>query len=92
MRIIGTIPHQTYKVSVFVNDGRWSVHFDNGLLSQIYKFRDGEGVGSLDQAQQWVDEALLAKVQAIFAQMSQNRHEAVGRMEPAGEDEFPKII
>jgi hypothetical protein len=80
------------KISVFVNDNRWSIKFEQGLLEQTYKFRDGEGVASLEEAIRWTTEAVIASVTDTFTRMHHTRLDATHTHLPALPDEFETII
>ena len=92
MRIIGTVPHPHFKISVFQNDGRWSIKFENGLTEQLFRFRDGEGIGSLQDAIKWVDAPLLASIELQFEAMHSARLGAVNRFLPEADYQFEEII
>ena len=93
MRIVGSIDHPLLKITIFRNDNRLSVKFESGLYEQTYKFRDGEGVESVEDVHRLVDEAFISKVAALMQPMNEARIAALSR--PAsgvGEEEFEEII
>ena len=73
MRIIGEIEHHSMKISVFKVTDKLSIKFEKNLLEQIYKFRDGSGIDTLENAKMLVSPALLAEVEAQFDIMAKIR-------------------
>ncbi len=82
MRIIGEIEHPSLKITVFKNDGRTSVKFENPLYEQTFKLGDDERFATLSGVQQLVDHQLIAAIQESFHQMHRNRLEALARVFP----------
>ena len=74
MRIIGYIEYPGMKVTVFKMDNRLSVKFETGLYEQIYKFREGEGIETLEAARVFVDEIFGRSVLGQFQQMHASRN------------------
>ena len=79
MRIVGEIDHPRLKISIFKNDGKFSLKFEANLLEQIYKFRDDERLGSVDDVKRIVDAAFIEKIQThycpfIYARRNDKRH------------------
>lgn len=93
MRIIGSIDHPEWKITVFKMDNRLSLKLETGLYEQTYKFRTGEGMDTLEEVRQWIDEAFLAEAARQFSSMHQARLSAFSRKSETGEgEEFPLII
>lgn len=93
MRIAGTIDHPVLKITVFRNDDRLSLKLESGLYEQTYKFRDGEGISSVEDVYRFVDEAFLRQVSDAMQQMHQTRMAALTRCTPVAEqDEFDVIL
>lgn len=92
MRIIGNIAHPNLKITVFKNDGRVSVQFESGLYTQIYKFRDGEGVDDLRAVEQLIDAAFVQKVLHLMQQMHALRQDAFALTSPPSAYEFDVIV
>jgi hypothetical protein len=74
MRIIGYIEYPGIKATVFKMDNRLSVKFETGLYEQTYKFREGEGIETLEAAQAFVDEGFCRSVLGQFQQMHRLRN------------------
>ena len=93
MRIVGTIDHPVLKITIFRNDDRLSLKLESGLYEQTYKFRDGEGVSSVEDVYRLVDETFLSQVSEAMQQMHQARIAALARIVPVAErDEFDEIL
>lgn len=92
MRIIGYIEHPQLKITVFKDGGRVSVKLENGMYEQTYKFRDGTGVESLQEAQEVVDAEFIAEVQKTFTFMHRSKMQAMDRKAGSEEEEFDEII
>jgi hypothetical protein len=93
MRIIGSLEHPRLKITVFSMDNRLSVKLENVLYEQIYRFRQGEGVDTLEEAKARMDTKFLEEVEQVFVRMHQMRLQAAGRQQPQSEGEhFEEII
>jgi hypothetical protein len=93
MRIIGSIPHPTLKISVFKSDNRISVKFENARYEQTFKLGDEEHFKSLENLEKWADATLLEQVQTHFRLMHQAALEAGARAFPPSQtNEFEEII
>jgi len=94
MRIVGSIDHPILKITIFRNDNRLSVKFESGLYEQTYKFRDGEGVDSVEDIYRLVDEAFVESVSVLLQRMHEARSAAIGRQASGAgeEEEFEEII
>jgi len=93
MRIIGEIEHPSMKISVFKVSDRLSVKFEKMLLEQIFKFRDGSGIDTLENAKQLVSPTVLDEVEAQFDIMARIRRKGLEAIMSANDDEdFPVIM
>jgi hypothetical protein len=91
MRIIGNIDHPTLKISVFRNDSRISIKFENAQYEQIFKMK--ESITSVSEAQHFADALFCKNVELQFIAMHQNKIDALKRFLPQNkEDEFEEII
>lgn len=93
MRIIGTIDHPTWKITLFKMDNKFSIKFEDRFLEQTYKFREGEQLSDEAALRQLVDDHFLQSVQREFESM-QRVHQQVLDNHPinAGNADFPEII
>lgn len=93
MRIIGTIDHPSLKISIFKNDNRLSVKFENAHYEQTFKFGADERFSTVETIQKLVDSAFVSAVLTNFQQMHQTRINAMARLFPVhGEELFEEII
>ena len=92
MRIVGEIPHPVLKITVFKNDGKFSIKFESGLLEHIYKFREDERLQSFEDIQKLADEAFIEKSAELLRGMYDAREEAFQRNFQNQEDEFDVIL
>ena len=92
MRIVGEIPHPIMKITVFKNDGKFSIKFESGLIEQIYKFRDDERLQSFEDIQKIVNEDFIEKTEALLRGMYDVRQEALLRFSAQEEAEFDTIL
>jgi hypothetical protein len=93
MRIIGQINHPSLKISVFKNEQRVSVKFENPFYEITWKLGSDERFQSLETIEQLLDETALQEVQLQLQQLHATRLAALARCFPAtGEQEFDVII
>ena len=92
MRIIGYLPHEHFKITVFKDNNRLSIKFESGLYEQTYKFRDRPELQTLDQVQQLVDTTWLNTVGEAFKRMHRTKNEALQRRIPPDDEYLDTII
>lgn len=93
MRIIGEIDHPVLKITVFQMNNRLSVKFEAGPYEQTYKFRQGEGVDTLDDVRRIVDAPFTQAIQEELQLMHRRKMAALSRhLAPDEEEEFEEII
>ena len=93
MRIIGEIPHPRLKITLFRLNQRLSIQFEAGMFTQIYKFREGDGLETAQDIQQLVDEPFIRAVEQQMQKMQDTGIRAMGRFRTTGPvDEFDEII
>lgn len=92
MRIIGEIDHPTLKITVFKMNDKVSIKFEQNLIEQIFKFRDGAGIHTLEDAEKWANASILSEIEANFHAMNKARYDALESMMKAQGEEFPTII
>ena len=69
MRIVGDIAHPRLKITIFKNDGKFSLKFESGLLEQIYKFRDDDRLATADDVKKVVDASFIEKMEDLLRGM-----------------------
>ncbi len=93
MRIVGEIEHPRLKITVFKNDGKFSLKFESGLLEQTYKFRDDDRLASVDDVKRLVDNTFVEKIEEILRGMYAIKMETMQRhLAQPEEDEFEVIV
>ncbi len=93
MRIIGEIDHPVLKITVFQMNNRLSVKFESGPYEQTYKFRQGEGIDTLDDIRRVVDTEFTRGVLEELQLMHRRKMLALSRhLSPDGGEEFEEII
>lgn len=73
MRILKEFDTRGIKCTVFSWNGKISVKCEKDLLEQIYKFRDGSGLYTPDDAELFLDDSFFETVEQCFAQMASIR-------------------
>jgi hypothetical protein len=92
MRIVGEIDHPRMKISIFKNEGKFSLKFEGNLLEQIYKFRDDDRLSSVEDVKRLVDADFLSKIEDLLRGMKMAQLEAMERAFPIDEHEFDVIL
>jgi hypothetical protein len=93
MRIVGEIEHPRLKITIFKNDGKFSLKFESGLLEQTYKFRDDDRLASVDDVKRLVDNTFVEKIEEILRGMYAAKIETMQRhLAQPEDDEFETII
>ncbi len=93
MRIVGEIPHSTYKITVFHMNNKHSVQFEDGEQTQMYKVPDVDYLKNFNQIKGMVDGAFLNEIDKIFMMMSTAKTAAVDQLVNRSiESEFDNII
>ncbi len=92
MRIVGEIDHPRLKISIFKNDGKFSLKFEGNLLEQTYKFRDDDRLGSVEDVKRIVDAEFIEKIENILRGMKIAQVAAMERAFPIEEEEFDFIL
>ena len=93
MRIIGEIPHTNYKITVFHMNNKYSIQFEDGENTQLYKVPDLPYLKNFNDIQQMVDGAFLNQIDKIFMDMARAKKHAVRQIvNRSVEDEFDNII
>ena len=75
MRVLKEIDRNGMKITIFSWNGKLSVKCEKDQLEQIFKFRDGSGLNSLEDVEQLMDENFLETVEKCFAEMAFIRYD-----------------
>lgn len=92
MRIVGYIEHPVFKITVFQMNERLSVKLETSQYEQTYKFRQGQGIDTLEQVEALLDGPFLEKAQQIFATMHQAKMSRLESLVTPVDDEFEEIV
>ena len=93
MRIIGEIAHPTLKISVFKNDNRTSVKFENGVSEISFKMGDDDRFRTSLDIEKLLDPIFLEDINRQFQAMHTARLAAMSRLFPVQHDaEFETIL
>lgn len=92
MRIIGSIEHPFLKISVFKNEGRTSLKFENEGCETTYKLGADERFQTVEQVEKLLDAPFLEGVLATLQAMQLNKLKAVNRLFPQDEEHFDEIL
>lgn len=92
MRILGEIPHESLKITVFEMNSKVSIQFEDGLETQTYKFREGSLVTNLKTAFEFCDKVFIESVLSEMNTMQKNKTAALDRKLSNLNDQFPSFI
>lgn len=94
MRIVGNIEHPYCKITIFKSEGRFLVKFESGLYEQIYKFRMGDAIHTVEDIRHMIDSELIQYIIKHFNQMHLAASKAMARFtqDMAHPEEFEVII
>lgn len=83
MRIIGTIDHPIFKISIFSWNEKYIIKAEAGLFEQSYKFRQDD-FKDIEQIKEFFDEALINQMHETFKKMSSDASAAAKRFQTRG--------
>jgi hypothetical protein len=92
MRIIGTVDHPRYKITLFKMNERFSIKLEDGLLEQTFKYRSQSRLNNAEDLRRLIDASFLRDVAANFSLMHRQREAVLVRQLPPEESEFDTII
>ncbi|AEV31643.1 hypothetical protein Oweho_0629 [Owenweeksia hongkongensis DSM 17368] len=81
MRILGTIPHPTFKIVAYTIERYFYIEIEAGPMKQCYKLHK-EQVDGLEGVKKWLDEDFLAHLQHTFETMYKSHQASVNRNFP----------
>lgn len=81
MRIIASIPHPKFTISVFSMNDKYLVKFEAGPMEQIYKLAHSE-VNGIEGVKKLVDDVFLERIRTHFNEMYLSFKEAQQRTTP----------
>jgi len=77
MRIVGEIPHPYLKITVLHMNDKFTIQFEDGLLSQSYALRSGSGIEDMASITEFVDQEFIQKVMKTFQEMGKQFSERI---------------
>jgi hypothetical protein len=80
MRILGSIPHPQFKISVFSWSEKYLVKVEAGFFEQTYKFREAD-FQNWEELIHFFDTEMMQQVLATFKKMAADAMEAAKRMQ-----------
>lgn len=95
MRIVGRLPDPHMQITVFENDGRFPVQFEQAGLTQIYRFHKSDALPKWSLLKTYVDDDFRRAVLAEFERMRTLHQTLLHRLEPPPTDTvegLPSII
>ncbi len=92
MRIIGHIEHPRLKITVFKMDNRLSLKIEDEYAEETFKFRQQEGLSTLEDVQRLADDSFLKATEQRLLQMRRQAADALARIAPPPPDEFDAIL
>lgn len=92
MRIVGDIPHNTLKITIFQTTNRFPVKFEIGNFEQTYKFRIGDAINNIKDVRKIIDEPFIQAVEETFKAMMKTNHQAYDRLISDTFNEFESIV
>ncbi|HEX6223162.1 MAG TPA: hypothetical protein VFZ52_02055 [Chryseolinea sp.] len=79
MRIVGEIPHDVCKITLFAWNNRYLIKLEMGLLEQTYKVNQFD-IAAESDLYKIVDESFITKAIKSFEEMDNNLQLAVERL------------
>lgn len=79
MRVIGEIPHEACKITLFQWNGKYLIKLEEGQVEQTFKISEWDITE--DDLKLLLDEPFMQKAIARFEEMHQAMREAIERVE-----------
>jgi len=78
MRVIGEIPHEEMKITIFYMNQKYLVKFEKNGLEQTYKISEFDyTIQSVDVLKNAITENFIHRIAIIFAEMNKSLSEAM---------------
>ena len=90
MRIVGEITHPRLKITL-MHHGRYLLKLEDVDAEMVYRFRDGEGVASIEDASRLLDLGLLQEAEQQLRAMREAKLRYARAARPPADD-FPTIV
>ena len=93
MRIVGEIPHSKFKITIFHMNNKYSIQFEDGEQTQLFKLPDLEELKDVNGIKTLVDGPFLIGVEEIFKKMRIHKVKSIRELvNRNNKDEFETII
>jgi hypothetical protein len=92
MRIIGELPHEVYKISIFKINTGLKVQFEDGNVELVLKFRDGVGVDNVQDVKSFLNQKMMEEITLQMNAMAKSKNERLTEHRKNIMDNWPKII
>ena len=93
MRIVGEIPHSRFKITIFHMNNRYSIQFEDGEQTQLFKLPDLEELKDINGIKNLVDGPFLVGIEDIFKKMRIHKVKSIRELVNRNSaDEFENII
>ncbi len=92
MRIVGDISHPNIKITIFKNDGLFSVKCESGMIEQIFKLRDDVRLQSPEDVKKMFDSSFIKKIEESLKNLQEEREAAYFRHFSLADEGFPELI
>ena len=83
MRAIGTIPHPSIRISVYILNDKYVIKLEAGPMEQVFKIPVAE-VGGMEAIEKMLDETFMKKILDRFNEMFLSFKEAKERVVSSG--------
>jgi hypothetical protein len=78
MRVIGEVPHQEMKITLFYMNQKYLIKFEKQGLEQTYKISEFDYlIASVEDVMKIITAEFLSSVSLLFVQMQHNLNEAL---------------
>ncbi len=92
MRIVGDISHPHLKITIFKNDGLFSVKCESGMIEQFFKLRDDVRLQSPEDIKKMFDADFIKKIEESLKNLQKERESAYFRHFGLADEGFPELI
>ncbi len=91
MRIVGEVPHPSYKISILQNMGRFTLKIEADAIEQSYKLRESDKIQNASDVMALVTPAFLKKVDRVFLDLGDNLMHLLDLSTEDDDDDVPMV-
>lgn len=92
MRIIGYIDNKDFKITVFQNNNRFLIKFEDSYFEQTYKFMQSDHIKHFKDIEKLVDLQFILEVRNTFLKMYDDKEKMIQRFIQFESDDLIEII